>query len=178
MLEALGRLGKRMIGADRLIVYDAGYGWFDAAGDASLLLDGQAPLGLRDLSERAAELVPGHVTFVLDTSFGAPAPDVPRRAHVPDGALLPLIARPTWRALVGSTPGQVAHEDGERGGLFTRWLLTGCAGPPTPTVTGVSPGASSSATRATGSARSRSSAWARRRCPSRWGSPTAPSCAW
>ncbi len=129
-LAALERLGRRMVEGDRLIFYYAGYGWFDPAGDASLLLDGEAPLSLRALAEHAARAVPGQVTFVLDTSFGGTGGRTfPGAPTLPDGALLPLTARPTWRALVASAPGQVAHEDAERGGLLTRWLLTGLRGP-------------------------------------------------
>lgn len=130
VLEALGRLGRRMIAADRLVIYYAGYGWFDAGGKAALLLDGEATLSLDALADAVEESVPGpaQVVFLLDTSFGgAGGRTYPGAPTMPDGALLPLTRRAAWQALVASAPGRAAHEE-DGSGLFTRWLIAGARG--------------------------------------------------
>lgn len=130
VLAALRQVGARVAAGDRLIVYYAGYGWFDALGNAALLLGGDA-LSLQALTDAVAQATPegAEVVFVLDTSFGGVAGRTyPGAPTSPDHVLEPLSRRPTWHALLAARVGQSAHEDPERGGLFTSWLITGVRG--------------------------------------------------
>lgn len=130
VLDAVRRVGQQVTASDRLIIYYAGYGWFDMVGDASLLLGGE-PLSLRSLTKRVASATAegAEVVYLLDTSFGGVGGRTyPGAPTSPDHVLEPLSLRPTWHALVASQVGQSAHEDLERGGLFTAWLITGLRG--------------------------------------------------
>lgn len=128
VLEAARALAARARAGDQLLVYYAGFGQFDARGQAALLLDGDA-LPLAELAAVLPDQV--RVTWLLDTSFagaggrtwpGAPVPD-------PAAALIP-IRRQGWDGILAAAPGQAALESGDRpGGAFTTWLISGARGP-------------------------------------------------
>lgn len=129
-LAAVAGLGKKMLGRDRLVIYCAGYGGFDASGRAVLHLEG-GEVTLEALAGAVAKAVPAEsqVVWVLDTSFGGEGGRTWPSAPVADPtvAVKPL-RRPHWQALLASHPKHPAVEGERPGGAFTAALLAGAKG--------------------------------------------------
>jgi hypothetical protein len=126
--------GPRLLQHDQLLIYFAGYGDSDAAGDPRLrLADGAYPLS--ELKRLCQELDHSpRVTFVLDTSFAGPCESPLSRTYAepagpsasPPGEVL-LRGQSGWRVLTASRADESAYErlprQAEGGGVFTGHLL-------------------------------------------------------